>query len=592
MFYVINIWYIAMNQYADIMKTKILQFIVIACLATITTLKAQAPAIDWYYSAESTIGTSQEDWVYDIFETSTPDEYLFGGFTEVSSVYVPVVALCDENGLIWETQIADGGVIYDVLETRYGYVAIGNGPDPNNSDEPSILFAQLDFYGTLTSVKYINHYTLTSLSSDYTIEGSTIEPLMVGENLEGFVISATYDDAYGLRAGTVVMKLDVYGDPDLNFNSSTGFYAFHMHPGYNSLFPFSENAVYGRPYAIVDYDNTYPVGIIVAGTVANSMDDVTSVFVAKLEMDGDYVEECPDGNLNEGVLVSNASFYDNFTSSTLQCVDVGSSSFIDAGPYPFTNNNSNTKVADLLQSSYNGNIIVGLQLDYFFVYNVSCSFGTFSPPSYINADIALIELAESDLDLVSSKSLGRFTAIDYATPVIDDGSGYTMLGGTIDDGGIDTYMKVQLVKADYGLSGSWTADYFGDGDYINCPFGLGMTSDGGYIIGGNNDLNDEDYNFIKLEGPSPRLANPEANSNTIQVSASVENLISIAIPQDELKLTCNVYSADGRKLKAFEIPENVHDFSFSFEDLAAGIYMIEISNANEIMANEKVVLIK
>lgn len=569
------------------------------------SLLAQAPAIEWTHSYGSSYG-NQENWIYDIAAVAN-DEYFIGGFTEVSSVYTPVLGRFYKSPpcpaclpeLIWETQVADAGVITDIIYDGSGVVyAIGTGYDPENSDEQSILFVSVDAStgSIITGPVYINKYSLTSLSSSYTVEGTTIEPIMDGERIDGFVVCGSYDDlTYGLHAGTVVMIIDEYGAVDASFNSSTGFRALAMHPGYPvSVPPFAEAPFYGRSMAIVSYSSGDPDGIVVAGSyAASSSDHETGVFVTKLEMDGDIAYSCPDNPLSESVLVSQLSYNDNYTSTSPQCTDNGSSSFIDAGDYPYSNENNNAKLGDILQSSYNGNIILGLQLDYYFIYNVTCSLSPIAPPSYINADFTLVELDASDLSLVTSKNIGHFTAIDYSTPVIDDGSGFTVLGGEIDDSGPDDYMNNYVIKTNYGFTTQWESAYFGEGDYIDCPFALCMTPDGGYLLGGNNDLNDEDYNVIKLEPPGSRKPNPELAGN-MQANVDLQtDAVTLFLDQPlKTNAVCNLYATDGRLVKSIEVASGTDKYNFSVNGFITGVYFVELKTNDGLVYRQKIAVQK
>lgn len=546
-----------------------------------------APSVDWSAGVESTLYTGPtEDWIFDVFEASN-GRYITGGYTESSGDYYPVMAAFSSGGnLSWETQVGDAqGVILDVTEISGGYVGVGSAADPNNSGEPSILFVQTNTSGTIIYQYWINQYTLTSLNSNYQVQGSTISPIYSGGNLLGYIICANYIDlTYGLRAGTVLINVGLNGTPDPTFGSS-GIVEFEMHPGYpNTIPPFQEIPVYGRSYAVVTYNSSGNAnGIVVAGSSASSStDDHTVAFAATTDMYGSVA--ISPVYYTEASLVTDVSYTDNNTSTSPQCTPFSSGSFIDCGAYPFSNENDNTKVGGLIQSSYSSNYILGLQLDYYFTYGASCSFSNITIPSYINTDYALVELDRSDLSPIAANNIGRFTAIDYYTPIVDDGSGYSVLGGTIDDSGTDAYMYPHVFKTDYSLDNVWDQTYFGVGDYIDCSFGLGLTSDGGYIIGGNNDQNDEDYSLIKLGPNGYRQGGIQtagsATHYSLQNGSAINQFdIHILTPADG-QTVCRVYDISGQLVSEQTVASDQTVFSISLDQFSAGTYMVNVSDNN------------
>ncbi len=61
-------------------------------------------------------------------------------------------------------------------------------------------------------------------------------------------------------------------------------------------------------------------------------------------------------------------------------------------------------------------------------------------------------------------------------------------------------MKARVIKTDNSSNILWNNQYFDNhlGQIENCLFGMDIATDGGILIAGNNDLDDEDYEMIKI----------------------------------------------------------------------------------------------
>ncbi|MEI6411298.1 MAG: T9SS type A sorting domain-containing protein [Bacteroidota bacterium] len=135
-----------------------------------------------------------------------------------------------------------------------------------------------------------------------------------------------------------------------------------------------------------------------------------------------------------------------------------------------------------------------------------------SYPDYRDAFIHIIKLVPTSGNQfsVSSANITHFSGGDFAAPMILDADGSLVIGGnTADDvfcnglppkgNCIDEVNMILKVNPD-NLQPIWQETYLGYG-IGNCTFGITQTSDGGYLLIGNNALSNvgsETFNIVKL----------------------------------------------------------------------------------------------
>ncbi len=85
-------------------------------------------------------------------------------------------------------------------------------------------------------------------------------------------------------------------------------------------------------------------------------------------------------------------------------------------------------------------------------------------------------------------------------------------------------VNVDIVKLDQNLNVIWNQQYRAWAGHnsstppnaaVECNWGFAVTSDGGFILSGNNELNDEDYAILKLYPPTGTTAVSQINESTI-----------------------------------------------------------------------------
>jgi len=114
---------------------------------------------------------------------------------------------------------------------------------------------------------------------------------------------------------------------------------------------------------------------------------------------------------------------------------------------------------------------------------------------YIDLTPVLVRMTPG-LQVVSAKPIGRFSGLDFQTPLVMMKDGFAVVGN--DATGSTTTINTRVIRTNFSGDVIWTGDYLIPGDSTDCAFGAAKTSDDGIVVAGNNDLNGEDYFAIKI----------------------------------------------------------------------------------------------
>src|SRR6185436_860190 len=114
---------------------------------------------------------------------------------------------------------------------------------------------------------------------------------------------------------------------------------------------------------------------------------------------------------------------------------------------------------------------------------------------YVDLTAAMVRL-DSNLDPLWAKELGRFSGIDYQTPMVPVDGGFLVVGN--DATNLKNEVPVRVIKSNLSGDRQWQADYLIPGDLNNCPFAASLSFDDGLLIAGNNDKNQHDFFIIRL----------------------------------------------------------------------------------------------
>ena len=130
---------------------------------------------------------------------------------------------------------------------------------------------------------------------------------------------------------------------------------------------------------------------------------------------------------------------------------------------------------------------------------------------YLDCDMAAIKFRvnknKDDINFLYGLDAGRSTGLDFYTPILKVAGAdeFNILGATTILGSATTnlgFVRPSVVKikdnpANNKFDFLWRKDIVGRAKLM-CPFGFCYTKDNGIVLCGNNDLNGDDYEVIKL----------------------------------------------------------------------------------------------
>ncbi len=424
------------------------------------------PAKHWQFSDKSNVlPVTGEDWLYNIMSTSDGG-YLGCGYTEINSPAinnseVALVKLDAHGNVVWDQIFDDGNsadhdYFVDEVEVSDGYVILGIG-------ENDLQFFKVDKRTGVVLVGPIYFNSLNIGTEVGLIYSSIREIRDASYVVTGYIIGTTATLA---APRAMLIKLDVNGNLDLSFNST----------GYKT---YGNNTSSARNARVIYDVLGNPTEFVFTGYINNGTDD--DVYVVKTDLGGNVI------------------WQNNYAETTL-------TGYIDNGPDAtlcstcFTSTETNNEHGFSIEQKGNGgNLAILAWFDYQgFCFPPSsglCSPYNYLDQSYLDIDGALFELDLNGIPTGIAVNVAHYTGIDFFTPFVFDGTDYVILGA---DATNPALVQSNLTKID-GTNGNvkWTRNVQGDGS-VNCPFGLDLANDGGYIIAGNNEIDDEDYLAIKL----------------------------------------------------------------------------------------------
>lgn len=384
------------------------------------------------------------------------------------------------------------------------------------------------------------------------VEGNTIEPAKVG----GFndVFEFINDDGIPLLFAAGHVKRDNSSEhPAIGmFNRSTGQIADYHDLAPNariySLAPVftgpTLTAVYGcgnvntvdGPRAAIfkmtpegQLDTGFGTGGYVTYTYANVktvfrdiISDTDGNFVAvghsKTSPDCDVyiVKVAPDGTLLEEEVLTESEVEGEFVYTDLN----QSTEITHCDGIPQENDN---ETGFCVQQMPDGNYAVLCRFDFIdIVPDSQMSCYNYFHEQYFDADIALLKLS-SDFDVLYGLDAGRSIGIDYYNPMVKQGDVlYILAAAHITTPQPEVWGSIICVQ-DMPLSETFAPRWRRDFKGINheyCPFGICLARDGGIVTSGNNALNGDDYELIKLANPC--LVNTTYTTpNNVTISTTV-----------------------------------------------------------------------
>ncbi|MCC6816756.1 MAG: hypothetical protein IT267_10115 [Saprospiraceae bacterium] len=483
------------------------------------------------------------DWIYSIVASEDCVHYYFAGYSEIEQngeiIRFPVMGKINSstNKLIWERNYSINGFSGDgtfnsLIEDGSTLIAVGEQAESQSEpvNRRSIYNMVSSEDGEPLQYTLGINYPIALLANDYNSRLNEVKPLKnsIGE-VNGFIGIGTKKPREGIDEKALFVKLNLNGDPDPSF-------------GTNGVFEFNDDRQ-SRGINGIEVSGSQEVKYALVGRVAEVLVNPTAsnVLVIALDSDGKQVwkEELGESVSEPGV------------TQNINYVDVNSGNEFN-NCLAINYENSDQQGRDILQDG--NNLVISAEFDYFTAnFPTDCSPNNLTgDDTYRMLDGAIIKLdLEGKIDF--SKNVGLFTGdAFYCDLEIKDGE-YYILGSkaeVVTDPNTNLprlKSKTQLVKTDSGgdivytktvdkpTNAAWETD---------CGFDMAFTCDGEIIIGGDANINKEDY-FIQVlsndcQGKVPMGTNDITN---------VKNYSSFVNWNSSRKVKATVFVEDGGHLR-------------------------------------------
>jgi len=227
----------------------------------------------------------------------------------------------------------------------------------------------------------------------------------------------------------------------------------------------------------------------------------------------------------------------------------------NGNPYDCANT-SNENAIDVLVDN-NGDIVLSVYFHYndrFDSESTTCTNSINNCPQfkgYKEADIVLVKLRETDGHPIFAENVAYFSAVDFNARLAEDSrdGGYAIIGATasqalIEEGNTNNgggMVNSYLVKTDSDGQRLWARAFNDPANINSCSFGVAATTDGGFIVVGNNNVNGDDRIAVKLYGD----CQPNVQYSAGYEPSTLDLLVSSGEIQNDLVIGRHIVIGDG-----------------------------------------------
>ncbi|MGB0930372.1 MAG: T9SS type A sorting domain-containing protein [Chitinophagales bacterium] len=531
-------------------------------------------------------GGNYVDWAFDVKQTCDGG-YISCGFTQInnngSHIDQPAITKYDVNGNVeWDNVYSSvtPNVLSrseEVVETPNNtFVAIGYEQGPNRK----MLFIEVEADGTLlTGPKLLTHSENgeTYYDASVTTKGNAIRVVEETGGGYGFIVAADSNgplkeipaaDNGGVSTDNLggndmlLLRLDDKGDyvwsrnlGGIGLNDEGRGVAVHPQGGF---------VIVGRRSDLASTDDGVDVD-----TGCGVLDD-TQIYIVRTDNNGDnpwqVVIDSKQGVMNQtGALIpdvnnKNITFSDDFYKYE-QFTDCDSFGFDyeddNLGPqhagvcgtaFPVCASTSNDKAIQPAIDD-DGNIVVSAYFHHNDAQNPNCAACPY--PFHREADIVLVKLQE-DGTPIFVENVAHFTGLDFQAKIDVDrqDGGYVIVGATANSvlkgsnsGAVNNY----LVKTDSDGTRLWGKAFNGPANIGSCAFGVAATTDGGYVVAGNNPNGNHQDNRVLVKLYSD--CQPNYQEYTEEFEPNVNSVSGSDAWNGSMQIGAHVVVESGKTLK-------------------------------------------
>lgn len=478
----------------------------------------------------ATSGSGSEDWIYGL-KTLNNGDYIVTGYVRylVGTTYIknPIAMLVSASGAkIWEQSYqCISGQGQDVYDHPLGYVIIGRGTSAASgcSGPPSMFSILVDkttgaiiqswgikFYNEQTIPSFPiaqNGLTTTSINEYNNGKPRSCEIKNGNGQVTGYMICGNYNDnsfpnnamtLTHFTTGCFLLKIDYYGRPDATFGNG-GLKTYFENTSQKNFNPHLFNVC-------VNYDGSgNPQGFVAVGDVNENL-PVLPPLGGSFNRDAVVFMTDMVGNIYYTDIYDESTHLKNTpTPASYPYTDTPDNPICPQGLIYPGQENANEKATRVRQKFNGGPFIVLNQFDYTF-YGMPSSFSCSNiyPPTngfFLASDPSVMEIDPSG-NIIWTKNVFQSTGRDYENDLLVGTNNILVLGMTLMEPfpGTPTYMQAIVSKLDFAgnllYDNVYTDNTSSQARF--CPFDFDFDNGGGIIIGGDNDLNADDYQLINF----------------------------------------------------------------------------------------------
>ena len=485
-------------------------FIFLFFLLNNFVLFSQAPAVQWTWSEQSGLhpGDNTEDWIYSVVQTSDGG-YIGAGYVEVDFLgddnytRIPTIVKVDKCGAReWERLILNGtesGYCDDVIEVSDGTYMI------RGVQGLRCLITKIDLTGTILSTNYYGITELGTTTTDPNVSDignnySSVREIINSGVPDGFIIGTTYS--------TTISGIDTKGAMLIRLNNDLTVRTSFGTNGYEMFSDATPGMIRGRNVRVI-YNSGVAVGFVFVGM--QSIDNTPGYFVntkgwiVRTDISGTILWQRTFGRSDLTIVAQDG----------VTIVGPDPLGLNSCGVPPPVDWNVDVKAFSVEQLS-DTELAVNTWVDYFEAeVGSNCFYGNPGYPN-ISAKVVLLKVDLTNLiacDFTLQKYITSFEGVDFFTPMIPINNGIDgfYFAGNIPylnaNGSGDKGLNNKIVKTDIDGTIIWQDEFLGDEigvptgqstGFNNCLFAMAKTNDGGLVIAGNNEIEDENQYIVKL----------------------------------------------------------------------------------------------
>ena len=468
-----------------------------------------AASVAWKWTSPFDASIDREDWILSMINTSDCSSTVAVGYTEnITKNKVPAIFKFDNfrKQIIWKTTLPNLGTdsdakFWDVIEANGSFYAAGTYKigtynfqgvllkiDANGNYAAGFPKYYGDFPGSAANSTHININAGVSNSTSR-IRFYSIRQI---SNSSNFIIGA---DKYGIANSNVttaaLMRIDANGMPVTSFGTNNGIQTYND-DNVDTKETFLRNAIVDKAGQFV-YFTGDKINVFAGNSLGDTNVNDRDIFVVKA--DATSGAKIWHKVWNKQSLIG--SDYVDVDESTEKL-----DGLINPNSTPASNDDE--RGFNIEQIGNSDRFVVSTFLDHHLIQvdkNVTDVIKAVFREEYIDYDSGLV-LMDGSGNMIQALNSDRFMGIDFFSPVKTNGNDIFVLGGRYDPTQAGQEIQNAAVKLNYSpfkdkMFVNWRKNFIAAGA-LNCPFAMATTCDGSIVVGGNNDLHDEDYYLIKL----------------------------------------------------------------------------------------------